>query len=52
MDTNLQNTNTSRYDAMHDALVGTGGVVSSLENKVYFGASLYSVDTLCPKLYS
>ena len=52
MDTNLPNTNTSRYDAMHDALVGANGVVSSLENKVYFGASLFSADNPCPKLYS
>jgi hypothetical protein len=52
MDTNLQNTNTSRYDAMHDALVGSTGVVTTLQNSVYFGASLYSADSPCPKLYS
>lgn len=52
MDTNLQNTNTSRYEAMHDALVGGTGVVTTLENKVYFGASLYSADNPCPRLYS
>ncbi|MBV8758579.1 MAG: VWA domain-containing protein [Deltaproteobacteria bacterium] len=52
MDTNLPNTNTSRYQAMHDALVGANGVVSSLQNKVYFGASLFSADAPCPKLYS
>lgn len=52
MDTNLPNTNTSRYEAMHDALVGANGVVSSLQNSVYFGASLYSADAPCPKLYS
>lgn len=52
MDTNLPNTNTSRYDAMHDALVGATGVVNTLQNKVYFGASLFTADNPCPKLYS
>jgi hypothetical protein len=52
MDTALPNTNTSRYQAMHDALVGGTGVVTSLQNKVYFGASLFSADAPCPKLYS
>jgi len=52
MDTTLPGTNTSRYQAMHDALVGSTGVVSQLQNKVYFGASLFSADAPCPKLYS
>jgi hypothetical protein len=52
MDTNLPNTNTSRYQAMHDALVGGSGVVTTLQNKVYFGASLFSADAPCPRLYS
>ena len=38
MDTNLPNTNTSRYEAMHDALVGANGVVGQLQAQVYFGA--------------
>jgi len=52
MDTALPNTNTSRYQAMHDALVGGSGVVTTLQNKVYFGASLFSADSPCPRLYS
>lgn len=52
MDTNLPGTNTSRYQAMHDALVGNTGVVSQLQSKVYFGASVFSADAPCPKLYS
>jgi hypothetical protein len=52
MGTALPNTNTSRYQAMHDALVGTNGVVGQLQAKAYFGASLYSSDTPCPKLYT
>lgn len=52
MDTNLPGTNTTRYQAMHDALVGTNGVVSQLQSKVYFGASLFSADQPCPRLYS
>lgn len=52
MDTALPNTNTSRYQAMHDALVGGTGVVTTLQNKVYFGASLFSADSPCPRLYS
>jgi len=42
----------SRYQAMRDALVGTGGVVADLQAKVRFGASLYSSDSPCPKLYN
>jgi hypothetical protein len=52
MDTNLSGTNTSRYNAMHDALVGTTGVVEQLQGQVYFGASLFSDDSPCPNLYS
>jgi hypothetical protein len=52
MDTLLPNTGTSRYQAIHDALVGGTGVVTTLQNKVYFGASLFSADAPCPKLYS
>ncbi len=45
--------NTSRYRAVRDALVdNTSGVVTNLEAKAYFGASLYSTDAPCPKLYS
>lgn len=43
---------TTRYNAMHDALVGTNGVVAQLQAKVNFGASLYSSDNPCPKLYN
>jgi len=52
MGTNLQNTNTSRYQAMRDALVGANGVVGQLQAKAHFGASLYSSDSPCPKLYN
>ena len=52
MGTALPNTNTSRYQAMRDALVGTTGVVAQLQAKAYFGASLYSSDTPCPRLYN
>ena len=52
MGTNLPNTNTSRYQAMRDALVGTNGVVAQLEATAHFGASLYSSDSPCPRLYN
>jgi hypothetical protein len=52
MGTLLPNTNTSRYQAMRDALVGTNGVVGQLQTKVRFGASLYSSDSPCPRLYN
>jgi hypothetical protein len=42
----------SRYQAMHDALVGANGVVAQLQSKVSFGASLYSSDNPCPRLYN
>jgi hypothetical protein len=44
--------NTTRYNAIRDALVGPTGVVTNLQDKVYFGASLYSTDAPCPKLYT
>ncbi len=52
MDSDLPNTNTSRYQAMHDALVGPSGVVGQLQGSVYFGASLYTADNPCPKVYN
>lgn len=42
----------SRYQAVRDSLVGTTGVVTQLESRAHFGASLYSTDAPCPKLYS
>ena len=48
----LPNTNTTRYQAMRDALVGSTGVVASLQTKARFGASLYSADSPCPRLYN
>lgn len=33
--------NPNRYDAMHAALTGTGGVVTQLQAKAYFGAGVY-----------
>ncbi|MEO8703342.1 MAG: vWA domain-containing protein [Kofleriaceae bacterium] len=45
--------NKTRYNAVRDALIDPAtGVVTSLENKAFFGASLYSTDAPCPKLYS
>ncbi len=45
--------NKSRYAAVRDALVEpTDGVVTNLEGRAYFGASLYSTDSPCPKLYT
>jgi hypothetical protein len=52
MGTALPNTNTTRYQAMHDALVGSNGVVGQLQAKAHFGASLYSSDSPCPRLYN
>lgn len=52
MGTNLPNTNTSRYQAMHDALVGANGVVGQLQAKAHFGASLFTSDSPCPRLYN
>lgn len=42
IDNNLGNQ--TRYAAMRDALVGGTGVVTQLESKAYFGASLYTCD--------
>lgn len=42
----------TRYRAVREALVGPSGVVTELENRAHFGASLYSTDSPCPKLYS
>jgi von Willebrand factor type A domain len=45
--------NKTRYNAVRDALIDpTTGVVTNLENKAFFGASLYSTDAPCPRLYS
>lgn len=52
MNDRLPNTNTTRYKAMRDALVGPNGVVAELQSRVHFGASLYSADSPCPRLYS
>lgn len=44
---------TSRYGAVYNALVNNAnGVVTGLQSKAYFGASLYSSDSPCPRLYS
>ena len=45
--------NTNRYNAIRTSLVDpTNGVITKLQNKAYFGASLYSTDSPCPRLYS
>ncbi|MDQ3364328.1 MAG: VWA domain-containing protein [Myxococcota bacterium] len=50
---NEQIGNVSRYSAVRTALIDpTAGVVTKLQSKAYFGASLYSTDAPCPKLYS
>jgi hypothetical protein len=41
-----------KYATVKDALVGPQGVITQLEQQVYFGASLYSDDAPCPKLYT
>ena len=44
---------TTRYNAIRTSLVDqTNGVVTKLQGKAYFGASLYSTDLPCPRLYS
>jgi hypothetical protein len=43
---------TTRYGAVHDALVGSNGVVGQLQSKAYFAASLYTDDAPCPRLYN
>ncbi len=42
----------TRYQAMREALVGSTGVVAGLQAKARFGASLYSSDSPCPRLYN
>jgi hypothetical protein len=42
----------AKYPTVHDALTGTTGAVTQLDQQVYFGASLFSDDAPCPKLYS
>jgi hypothetical protein len=41
-----------KYDTVHQALTGTMGVITQFEQQVYFGASLFSDDAPCPKLYT
>jgi len=41
-----------KYDTVHQALTGTMGVITQLEQQVYFGASLFTDDAPCPKLYT
>lgn len=52
MGNNLSGTNTSRYQAVRTALVGTNGVVGQLQGKARFGASLYTDDSPCPRMYN
>jgi hypothetical protein len=52
MDSPLPNTNTSIYQAMRDALVGMDGVVTQLQAKAHFGASMYDANTQCPEVVS
>ncbi len=40
----------TRYAALREALVGTGGVVTALEDEAYFGATLYYGGAACPTL--
>ena len=43
----------TRYQAVFQALVDQSiGVVTNLQSKAYFGASLYTDDSPCPRLYS
>lgn len=46
----LPNTSTSIYQTMRDALVGQDGVVTQLQAKAHFGASLYTANVQCPEL--
>jgi hypothetical protein len=39
-----------KYTTVRDALVGTAGVITQLDQQVYFGASVYSDDAPCPTL--
>jgi hypothetical protein len=40
----------TRWVAMHDALVGASGVIMQLQAQVYFGATLYTSAVTCPAL--
>jgi hypothetical protein len=51
-DRDPQGSDPVKYTTVRDALVGTQGVITQLEQQVYFGASLYSDDAPCPKLYT
>lgn len=44
--------NTTRWEALHDALLGEDGVVSTLESSVRFGMSIYQIGSsnTCPLL--
>lgn len=42
----------AKYPTVHDALTGPTGAVTQLQQQVYFGASLFTDDAPCPKLYS
>lgn len=52
MTDSLGGTGLSKYAALAQALIGTNGVVPQLQQQVYFGASVYSDDLPCPKLYT
>ncbi len=46
-------TGESKYQALHDALVGSDGVVTTLQTKAYFGATLFTTsddNSVCPQL--
>lgn len=51
-DQTRQNGQPEKYQTVQDALVGTTGVVTTLQAKVYFGATLFSADpqAVCPTL--
>jgi hypothetical protein len=50
MDSPLPNTTTSIYQTMREVLVGMDGVVTQLQGKAHFGASLYTANLQCPEL--
>jgi hypothetical protein len=52
MNNSVSGTNMSRYAALREALVGTTGVIAELQDTAYFGASLYTSDSPCPRLYN
>jgi hypothetical protein len=47
-----QNGDPVKYTTVRSALVGPAGVITQLEQSVYFGASLMTDDAVCPRLYS